>query len=249
MLDSGDRIGFSIGAVPSEPGYYFTKENAKLAVLSVYVVRTLSCDEASLFWERLFPRPISVLYPINDYWSDSITVEGGETVQKLAIMAVIRHSQGILFVDLPQLAYTDMRESYSTALRLPDNIDYCTTSPSLWQIREQIPKDNLCVVVSLCTSDMRSISGIPQIRVTSTRYHHGDDIIPDGTMVMTVDRISGSASDKYYILPKTNVHLRSIKECERYKACLDLFDGNEHLALREFWEREKCRKQQAKLIR
>ena len=76
-----------------------------------------------------------------------------------------------------------------------------------------------------------------------------DDIIPDGTMVMTVDRISGSASDKYYILPKTNVHLRLIKECERYKACLDLFDGNEHLALREFWEREKCRKQQAKLIR
>jgi hypothetical protein len=37
-------------------------------------------------------------------------------------------------------------------------------------------------------------------------------------------------------LPTTNVKLRSIEECKKYKECLDRVDGNEHLALAEFWD-------------
>ena len=51
-------------------------------------------------------------------------------------------------------------------------------------------------------------------------------------------RIKGVESDKYFILPKTNVKLRSTVECKEYKECLKMVDGDEHLALAEFWNRK-----------
>jgi hypothetical protein len=74
----GNKKGhFAIRSVPSEPGFYLTKEHAKLAVLAIYVTKRLGHERSTIFWERLFPRPITTLYPIDESWGDSIAVDGG----------------------------------------------------------------------------------------------------------------------------------------------------------------------------
>jgi hypothetical protein len=52
-------------------------------------------------------------------------------------------------VDLHQLAYKDMEENLITSLRISDKIDYCSTNPLLWPIRNNIPRDDLCVIVGM----------------------------------------------------------------------------------------------------
>lgn len=228
-------VGFSIGAVPSEPGYYFTREYAKLAVLASYVMNKLGPANGASLWEELFPRPISIVYPTDDNWNDSIAAEMADGMRKLPIIAVVRHPKGTIFVDLHQLAFIDLDDNETHALRIAHDINYCTTKLSLRDVRANILRDHCCIMVGLCSSDMKSVSNFPSDRVSSTKYHYGDDVIPDGTMTVKVDRIKGTGSDCYYILPKTNVKLRSREECVKYKECLDRVDGNEHLALADFW--------------
>jgi hypothetical protein len=109
-------------------GYYLTKEYAKLAALAVYVRSQLDQARSSLFWERLFSRPISTLYPIDNHWSDSIAVKADDDCQSLPIAVVIRHPHhGVIFIDLHQLAYKDMDDSLRESLQISENIDYCST--------------------------------------------------------------------------------------------------------------------------
>jgi hypothetical protein len=129
-----NRCHFAIGAVPSEPGFYLTKEYAKLAVLAIYVTKELGHARSTTFWEKLFPRPITTLYPIDQSWGDSIAVDAGTGLCKLPIASVIRHPLGIIFVDLHQLAYKDQQDNLRNHLRISESIDYCSTTPSLWDI-------------------------------------------------------------------------------------------------------------------
>lgn len=235
------KVHFAIGCVPSEPGFYLTREHAKLAVLAIFVMKRLGHERSAMFWERLFPRPITTLYPIDESWGDSIAVDGSNVLNKLPIASVIRHPLGVIFVDLHQLAYKDQHDNLSSHLRLSDSVDYCTTSPSLWDIRSSIPHDDVCVIVGICVDTWQPATGVPSSRVTRTHYYHGHHFIPDGTMAVTVRRkkqTKGDEEDTYYFLPKTNVKLRSKTECKRFKECLDSADGLEHLALAEFWRIE-----------
>jgi hypothetical protein len=98
----------------------------------------------------------------------------------------VRHPKGIIFIDLHQIAFIDMEHSATQALHIADNIHYCTTDPSLWATRADIPQDNLCIIVGLCSSDMKCVSPFAQLRVSSTKYYYGDDNIPNGTMEVKV---------------------------------------------------------------
>ena len=186
----GEKGRFSVGLVPDEPGYYLTKEYAKLAALAVFVMIVKGPIESSTFWEKLFSQPISTLYSINDHWSDSIALKGTTGFLKLPIASVIRHPHGIIFVDLHQLAYKDLTDR---TLQISENIDYLTTNPALWPIREKVDQRDLCVIVGMGTHYKAPVN-VPNSRVESTEYYKGHPDIPDGTMAVTVTRIKQTTS-------------------------------------------------------
>jgi hypothetical protein len=117
-------------------------------------------------------------------------------LNKLQIASVIRHLPGIIFVDLHQLAYKDQQDNLSNHLRLSDSIDYCTTTPSLCDIRSTIPRDHVFVIVGVCVDTWQPATVVPNSRVTRTEYYYGHQFIPDGTMAVTVRRKKQTKGDE-----------------------------------------------------
>ena len=78
---------------------------------------------------------------------------------------MLRYSDAIIFIDLHQLAYTDMLHKETEAIQILDDIDYYTTIPTQCSIRQAISPDNLCVVQAIAVAFCSTLLSIRNRRL------------------------------------------------------------------------------------
>lgn len=243
-LSGSNKGPFTVGAVPGHPGAYFTCELAKLSALVSYVLK--SNNGSSDLWDRLLPnRCLLLVSPKLDDWDKSISVNGGHNMTPNPMILVLRHPQGISFVDMIQLNWIECNRDDGTTRSTRKNpyieIDSTEMYPDISSLLRDKKEEHVSSIVGYCTTTKDPTIGISGGRNTEYIHHEGTEGIPDGTLEVRVRRLKSSKRngepqyDSLFYLPKTNAQLRSKNECKMLVKYLLQYEGDEHLALAAFW--------------